>query len=209
MSKPQSKIDLYFAPTGNGYRAAIALEACQIPHRRVVVDIESGQHKTPEFLILNPLGAIPVIVDHNGPGGRPLVLSQSAAILLHAAERSGRFIPADPRNRLSVLQWFMAAISDAAVGNTLSRYMQHYAPDKSRANDLYLVGRLRTLFEAFDRQIGRNEFIAGELSIADLALYPVINMRLDLVESANLNSLRAWFDRLSRYEPIVSVYNAT
>ncbi|WP_334151626.1 glutathione S-transferase family protein [Hyphomicrobium sp.] len=208
MSQPQSEIDLYFAPTGNGYRAAIALEACQIPHRRIVVNIEGGKHKTPEFLILNPLGAIPVIVDHNGPGGHPLVLSQSGAILLHAAEGSGRFIPTDPRDRLRALQWFMAATSDAAVGNTLTRYIKFNAPDKSEANDAYFLERLRVLFEAFDRQIGSNEFIAGELSIADLALYPVINMRLDLVESAKLNSLRAWFDRLSRYEPIVRTYNA-
>ncbi len=209
MSQPHSEIDLYFAPTGNGYRAAIALAACQIPHRRITVNIEGGQHKTPDFLAFNPLGAIPVIVDRNGLEGKPLVLSQSGAILLHAAERSGRFIPADPRDRLRVLQWFMAAISDAAVGNTLTRYIKLNAPDKSEANDAYFLERLRTLFEAFDRQIGSNEFIAGELSIADLALYPVINMRLDLVESAKLGSLAAWFERLSRYEPIARTYNLT
>jgi GST-like protein len=133
-------------------------------------------------------------------------LSQSGAILLHAAERSGRFIPADARERLRVLQWFMASISDAAVSNTLTRYLKLHAPDKSEANDAYFLGRLRTLFEAFDRQIGDNAFIAGDISIADLALYPVINMRLELVEAAGLRSLAAWFERLSKYEPIRRAY---
>jgi glutathione S-transferase len=208
MAPQKSPIDLYFAPTGNGYRAAIALEACEIPHRRIDVNLEAGQHKTPQFLALNPLGAIPVIVDPDGPQGAPLVLSQSGAILLHAAERTGRFIPVNTHERLRVLQWFMASVSDAAVSNTLTRYLKLHAPNKSEANDAYFLERLRSLFAAFDRQIADNDFIAGELSIADLALYPVINMRLDLVETARLRSLAAWFARLSKYEPIRRAYSA-
>ncbi|MEO8038774.1 MAG: glutathione S-transferase N-terminal domain-containing protein, partial [Betaproteobacteria bacterium] len=86
-------IDLYFAPTANGYRATVALEECGLSYRLHSLDIAKGEARTPEFLKINPAGLIPVIVDHEGPGGTPMTLSQSAAIIMYAAEKSSRFLP--------------------------------------------------------------------------------------------------------------------
>src|ERR1700687_3849688 len=105
-------IDLYLAPTANGLRATVALEETGLPYRAHPVDLAKGEQRSPEFLKLNPAGLIPVIVDDEGPGGKPLTLSQSGAIVLYAAEKSGKLLPRDPVRRAVALQWLMQAASD-------------------------------------------------------------------------------------------------
>src|SRR5690349_4379298 len=105
-------IDLYAAGTSNGMRARIALEECGLPYTLHKIDLTKGEHKTPSFLAMNPNGQIPVIVDKDGPGGKPLTLSQSTAILLYAAEKSGKFMPKDPAVRAAALQALMNASTD-------------------------------------------------------------------------------------------------
>ena len=99
-------IDLYAAGTSNGMRARIALEECGLPYKLLPIDLAKGEHKTPQFLAMNPNGQIPVIVDHDGPGGKPLTLSQSTAILLYCAEKSGKFLPKDPAAHAPTVQLF-------------------------------------------------------------------------------------------------------
>src|SRR5438046_6850989 len=86
-------IDLYAAGTSNGMRARIAVEECGLAYRFHPIDIQKGEQKLPGFLAMNPMGQIPVLVDNEGPGGKPLTLSQSTAILVYCAEKSGRFLP--------------------------------------------------------------------------------------------------------------------
>ena len=105
-------IDLYTAATSNGMRARIALEECGLPYKLNFIDLSKGENKTPQFLAMNPNGQIPVIVDHEGPGGKPLTLSQSTAILLYCAEKSGKFLPKDPAARAAMLQALMSASTD-------------------------------------------------------------------------------------------------
>src|SRR6185437_6286529 len=105
----QRMIDLYTAGTGNGFRAAIVLAESGLPHRIHKIDLGKGEQKTPEFLARNPAGAIPVLVDSEGPGGKALTLSQSGAIALYLAEKSGKFLPKDASRRALALQWFMQA----------------------------------------------------------------------------------------------------
>ena len=88
-------IDLYAAGTSNGIRARIALEECGLAYKLHPIALEKGENKTPQFMALNPNAQIPVIVDHEGPGGKPVTVSQSSAILVYAAEKSGWFIPKD------------------------------------------------------------------------------------------------------------------
>ena len=105
-------IDLYAAGTSNGMRARIALEECGLPYKLNFIDLAKGEHKTPQFLAMNPNGQIPVIVDHEGPGGLSVTLSQSTAILLYCSEKSGKFMPKDPAARPAVLQALMSASTD-------------------------------------------------------------------------------------------------
>ena len=88
-------IDLYAAGTSNGMRARMALEECGLPYTFHRIDLTKGEHKTPQFLAMNPFGQIPVLVDSDGPGGKPVTLHQSTAILLYAAEKSGKHLPKD------------------------------------------------------------------------------------------------------------------
>src|SRR6187455_1063486 len=102
-------IDFYTAQTSNGQRAAIMLEECGLAYKLHKVDLQGGEQRKPEFLAVNPDGAIPAIVDHDGPGGKRLALAQSAAIVLYLAEKTGRFLPGDAGRRAQALQWLMQA----------------------------------------------------------------------------------------------------
>lgn len=191
-------IDLYYAVTGNSLRAVVALEECALPYRRHRIDLTKGEHKTPEFLKMNPLGAVPVMVDHDGPGGEPLTLAQSGAITLYAAEKAGRFIPADLRRRQVAMQWFMAAVTDAAPGSAILFYMSNFAPDRTAANEAYLQGRLLGVLAGFEGQLQGREFIAGEISVADLALFPVVNSRrATLQQTGTFSNLLRWADAMA------------
>ena len=105
-------IDLYAAGTSNGIRARIALEECGLAYKLHPIALEKGENKTPQFMALNPNAQIPVIVDHEGPGGKPVTVSQSSAILVYAAEKSGKFIPKDPAARPAFWQALMSASTD-------------------------------------------------------------------------------------------------
>src|SRR5256885_16084383 len=107
-------IDLYAAGTSNGMRARIAVEECGLAYRFHPIDIQKGEQKLPGFLAMNPMGQIPVLVDNEGPGGKPLTLSQSTAILVYCAEKSGRFLPRDPAARAAMLQALMSEIGRAS-----------------------------------------------------------------------------------------------
>src|SRR5687768_8101877 len=105
-------IDLYAAGTSNGMRARMALEECGLPYRFHPVNLDKGENKTPQFIAMNPNGQIPVIVDPEGPGGKPVTLSQSTAILVYCAEKSGKYLPKDTAARVPVWQALMSASTD-------------------------------------------------------------------------------------------------
>ncbi|MBI3709013.1 MAG: glutathione S-transferase N-terminal domain-containing protein, partial [Proteobacteria bacterium] len=134
-------IDLYTAATGNGRRAAVMLEECGLPYRAHAVDLAKGGGKTPDFLKLNPMGAIPVIVDKDGPGGRALTLSQSGAILIYLAEKSGKFLPKDAAKRADALQWLMHVMSDQQPTSSAMFYVSQL-PDKPVSAAGLFEGRL-------------------------------------------------------------------
>jgi len=177
-------IDLYLAGTANGLRASVALEECELPYRAHAVDLAKGEQRTAEFLKLNPAGLIPVIVDSEGPGGKPFTLSQSGAILLYAAEKSGRFMPRDPAQRAIALQWVLQAASDIATSSNAVFVAENLLPEKTAANLELFKKRLLTAFAACDRRLEANEYLAGELSVADLLLYPNFAVRKPLLDHA-------------------------
>ncbi len=108
------RLQLYSLPTPNGVKVSIMLEEIGLPYEAHRVDFGKGDQKTPEFLSLNPYGKIPAILDPDGPGGKPLPLFESGAILLYLAEKTGKFLPADPARRYETLQWLFFQM--AAVG---------------------------------------------------------------------------------------------
>jgi GST-like protein len=186
-------IDLYTWQTSNGHRAAIMLEECGFAYRVHKVDLTKGEQRSPEFLKLNPAGAIPVIVDPDGPGGKPLTLAQSGAIELYLAEKAGRFIPAEPARRVAAYQWLMYAVTDCAPSSTGIFFSNVLLPEKSPANAAWFEARLLQQFRIADARLARDEWLAGDLSIADFALYPVYAVRKSLADAAgDLPNLTRW-----------------
>jgi len=163
-------IDLYAAGTSNGIRARIALEECGLAYKLHPVDITKGEQRSPSFLAMNPHGQIPVIIDHEGPGGKPLTLSQSTAILLYCAEKSGKFLPKDAAARPAVLQALMSASTDVTpIFGALTgvvRAKEPHAPSIQLFKD-----RLGGFFKVWDAQLAKTKYAAGnEVSVADLSL---------------------------------------
>jgi len=164
-------IDLYAAMTSNGVRARIALEECGLPHTFHKIDLMKGEHKTPEFLKMNPFGQIPVLIDSDGPGGKPVTLHQSTAILMYAAEKSGKHLPKDPNSRPAFIEALMSASTDITpqfgAVNAARLMKEPSAPTVD-----VLKSRLRMLFETWDGLLAKRKYAAGnELTIADLSLY--------------------------------------
>ena len=170
-------IELYSCDTVNGHRAAIMLAEGELEFHSHILDLRAREHKTPEFRKINPVGAVPVIIDPDGPGGEPLTLAQTGAICLYVAEKTGRFIPEDPRTRALAYQYFMEAMSDVVLYSGAYSFSQRRFPDPSEGNTQTFEGPLLEHLAEFDRRLGEVEFLAGEYSIADIAAYPAVHQR--------------------------------
>jgi GSH-dependent disulfide-bond oxidoreductase len=166
-------IDLYAAGTANGIRARIGLEECGLAYTFHPVDLMKGEQKSAAFLAMNPNGQIPVIVDSDGPGGGPVTLSQSVAILLYCAEKSGKYLPKDAARRPAFLQALFSAASDMSIALTgvltLSRAKEPHAPSVDTFKSMW-----RNYMKVWDEQLRRQRYAVGEeISVADFALYGV------------------------------------
>lgn len=191
-------IDLYTAGTANGHRAAVALEESGLPYRAHKLNLQAGDQRKPEYLKINPAGVIPAIVDDDGPGGKPLALSQSGAIVLYVAEKSGKFIPKDPVRRLVAMQWLMQACSDVAGNSGTIFQLSMVAPEKSAPNIEFYEKRLVNVLRVADQRLAEREYLADEFSVADLALYPVVATRKPVIEKhGGLPHLAKWAERMA------------
>ena len=166
-------IDLYAAGTSNGMRARIALEECGLKYNWHPIDLTKGEHKTPQFLALNPNGQIPVIVDNEGPGGKKVTLSQSSAIMIYCAEKSGKLIPNDPAKRAAMLEAYMSASTDITpMFGTVNACVRAKEPAPYAAAADMFKGRLKNYFKVWDDKLAKHKYAAGdEVTIADLSLY--------------------------------------
>lgn len=191
-------IDLYVWGTGNGLRASVALAETGLAYRIHKVDLTKGEQKTPEFLKLNPAGQIPVIVDRDGPGGAPLTLAQSGAIIVYCCERAAKFIPTDPVRRALAAQWFLHAASDIGpTGGTVFQ-LEVTAPEKSPAIINFFLNRLVAYFRNVDRHLAGRDFLADEISFADLMLYPNYALRQSMLDAAGgMDNLKRWGKRMA------------
>jgi len=200
-------IDLYTASTGNGRRATVALEECGLPYTVHKLDLSKGESKTPEFLKINPAGAIPAIVDPDGPGGRKVALAQSGAIVLYCAEKSGKLLPKDPAKRAEAYQWFMQATTDIAPTSSSIFYVSTHVPVKDAGNTAYFEQRLLTQLGVVDKQLAGKDYIVGECSIADIALYPVVAARKAMIDAApGLANVKAWAARMAARPAIAKAF---
>ncbi len=171
-------IDFYFAPTPNGWKAAIMLEECGLDYKAVLMNLGGGDQFTPDFLAISPNAKMPAIVDHDPPpayGTDPVPVFESGAILLYLAEKTGRFAPpeTDRRARKELMEWlFWQVGNQGPMGGQLSHF-RNYAPegDREYGFNRYLGEYDRNLGVLDNRLEGR-DYILGEYSIADMLAFP-------------------------------------
>jgi len=191
-------IDFYTASSSNGQRVAIMLEECGLPYTLHKLDLFAGEQKKPEFLAINPAGAIPAIVDHAGPDGMQVKLAQSGALLMYLAAKTGRFLPVDLAARAEATQWVFQAMTDTAAASATIFLLSRLAPEKSEANVGYFEERTLRHMRVAERRLADHRYLAGELSIADFTLYPICVVRRPLIDRAgDLPNLVRWLDEIA------------
>ncbi len=198
------RIQLYSLPTPNGVKVSIMLEETGLPYEPHTINIGQNETWTPEFLALNPNGKIPAIIDPAGPGGKPLALFESGAILLYLAEKTGRFLPADPVARIETIQWVFFQM--AAVGPMFGqlgfffKFAGREFEDK-RPLERYRTESHRLIRVLESRLAGRSYIMGDDYTIADIALVGWVRNLVgfygaaDLVAYHELKEVPAWLER--------------
>ena len=198
------RLQLYSLNTPNGVKASIMLEETGLPYEAHLIDITANETWTPEFLSLNPNGKIPAILDPDGPGGKPLALFESGAILVYLAEKTGEFLPADPALRYETLQWVMFQM--AAIGPMFGQvgFFHRFAGkafEDKRPRDRYVAESRRLLGVLDQRLEGRDWVMGDEYTIADIATLGWVRNLIgfyeagDLVGYADFKNVDAWLQR--------------
>jgi GST-like protein len=193
-------IDLYTAATPNGHKVSIALEELGLPYSLRVLDLSANEQKEPWFLAINPNGRIPAIVDHDEGD---FAVFESGAILIYLAEKTGRLMPQDAKGRSRVLQWLMFQMGGIGPMMGQANVFYRYFPEKIQpAIDRY-QGEVRRLFRVLDGHLAKNEYLAGDYSIADIANWAWVRTHnWSGVAIDDLPNLTRWRDQI-RARPAV------
>lgn len=196
---PQSFIDLLSFPTPNGRKVHLMLVECGLDFRAHSVNIGRGDQFSPEFLRINPNGRIPAIVDHGTPGGEPLAVFESGAILWYLAEKTGRFLPADPAGRYATLEWLMYQMVGVGPMFGQANHFRRYAPEKIPYGIDRYTNEVRRLLKVLEGRLSSTPwFAAGEYTIADMATYPwVVNSDIREETPAQWPAVADWVARIA------------
>jgi GSH-dependent disulfide-bond oxidoreductase len=192
-------IDFYVLTSPNVQKIFIMLEELAAPYRTIPVDVWKGEQFKPEFVKLNPNAKIPVIVDHEGPGGKPYTVFESGAILMYLAEKAGRFLPAEPAKRYEVIQWLMIQLTSVGpVFGQVVHFTRFAPPGNDYSKSRYMTEMLR-LYELLERRLGEAPYLGGDdYSIADIAAFPwTRNHDMFGVKWSERPNLARWFDAVS------------
>ncbi len=195
-------IHAYTWPTPNGHKLHIMLEECALPYEVHAVDIGEGEQFDPEFLKFSPNNKMPAIVDDEGPGGEPISVFESGAILYYLATKTGKFMPSltsDPRGHVAVMEWLMFQMGGIGPMMGQNNHFRAYAPEKIPYAIERYGNEVRRLFGVVDRRLAENEWIAGEAyTIADMASFPWMrNHERQEVPIADYPNVGRWLDTIA------------
>jgi len=167
-------MELHTAAAPNGRRALLVMEELELPYRLHILDLARREQDLPEFRRLNPLGHVPVLVDSEGPGGAPITITQSGAIIFYLARKAGRLIPQDEAARIKVDQYTWMILSDVAAASTAIFLGSKLETSSSRSVVDLFRERLRSFIGVIDKELATGTYLCGELSVADFALLPLV-----------------------------------
>jgi GSH-dependent disulfide-bond oxidoreductase len=198
MAQQTDPIELHFWPTPNGWKIAIMLEELGAPYTVKYVDIGRGEQFHPGFLAIAPNNRMPAIVDPEGPGGRPVSVFESGAILLYLGRKLGRFYPAaDERRRVEVEEWLMWQMGNVGPMFGQNNHFRRYAPERISYATRRYENEAHRLYGVLDKRLAGREYVAGDYSIADMALLPWMRSHerqgIDIAEFPHVGR---WLERL-------------
>jgi len=193
-------IDLYYAPTPNGWKISIMLEEAGMEYKVIPVNLGAGDQFKPEFLKISPNNRMPVIVDSEGPGGEEISVFESGAILMYLGEKSGKFFPQSDKERIKVLEWLFWQIGGLGPMAGQVSHFVNYAPnfpgDHSYSEKRY-KNEYDRLLGVMNMVLEERDFLAGEYSIADMASFPwVTAYKRYEVDLDSFKNVRRWFDEI-------------
>ena len=190
-------IEFYFWPTPNGWKIALMLEECALPYEIEWVDLSKNEQFEEQFLKISPNGRMPAIVDPDGPGGAPISIFESGAVLQYLGDKTGQFYPADRRRRTDVEQWLFWQIGGLGPMAGQAAHFRNYKKDKIDYAVKRYTDEVIRLYGVMNGRLADRDFLAGDYSIADMASWPWIRgykaYGIDLTE---FEHLRAWFKRV-------------
>ena len=190
-------IELHYWPTPNGHKITIMLEECELAYQIKPVNIAKGEQFKPEFLAISPNNRMPAIVDPDGPGGKPISVFESGAILQYLGRKTGKFYPADERARVEVEQWLFWQMGGLGPMAGQAHHFRNYAPEKIAYGIDRYTNECNRLYGVMNKRLADREYLAGAYSIADMASFPWVrpykNQGQDVAEFPHLE---AWFKRM-------------
>lgn len=199
MTKP---IELYFWPTPNGRKISIALYEMALPFTLHLVNIGAGEQFHPDFLTISPNNRMPAIVDPDGPDGLPIAIFESGAILQYLGRKSGKFYGTTDRERIEIEQWLAWQVGGVGPMAGQAHHFLKYAPAMEPPNDLpYAKDRYRReverLYGVLNRRLAGRDYVAGDYSIADMAIYPwAMGWKGQEQDIADFPNMAAWLERV-------------
>jgi GSH-dependent disulfide-bond oxidoreductase len=192
-------IDVYSWSTPNGHKVHIMLEETGLAYNVHGIDIGAGDQFKPEFLAISPNNKIPAIVDPDGPGGKPISLFESGAILIYLAEKTGKFLPADPAARYATLQWLMFQMGGIGPMFGQTHHFRLYAPEQIEYAVNRYTNETKRLYGVMDTKLGKTPYLAGnDFSIADIASFPwTRSWKNQGVELDDFPNVKRWHEAIA------------
>ena len=192
-------IDLYTWPTPNGHKIHIMLEETGLPYKVHAIDIGAGDQFDLAFLKISPNNKMPALVDPDGPGGNPISLFESGAMLIYLAEKSGQFLPSEPLARYTTLQWLMWQMGGVGPMLGQAHHFRQYAPETIPYAVERYTNEAKRLYGVADKRLGETRYLAGEgYTIADIATYPWMRFpERQGVELGEFPNLSRWRDEVA------------
>jgi GST-like protein len=186
-------IHLFTWPTPNGIKAQVMLEEIGLPYKVTGIDITKGDQFKPSFLKISPNNKMPAIIDEQGPGGKPLSIFESGAILMYLAEKTGKLMPTQKRRRFEVVQWLMFQVGTVGPMLGQSNFFRRYSPVKVPYAIKRYTNEAGRLYGVLDTRLARHEYLAGSYSIADIAVWPWIIPYFQGVKLDDYKHVARWF----------------
>jgi GST-like protein len=202
-------IEVHYWPTPNGHKITIALEEMGLPYEIKPVNIGRGEQFTPQFLSISPNNRMPAIVDPDGPGGAPISVFESGAILQYLGRKTGKFYGADERSRVEVEEWLFWQMAGLGPMAGQAHHFRQYAPSMISDQRQVAYGAIRytnevnRLYGVLEKRLADREFVAGDYSIADMAAWPwVMPWKLQGIVIDQFPNLKAWYARIEGREAV-------